>query len=227
MILITRPKAQARLIKLKLKNMGYKVICYPQLKIEFNINITLPEVDLYNGLIITSQNTAQAIKDYVQLKDINAHVVGEKTAKVLRNYGFKNIVSISNDYIELISKIKEELPYLSKLLYLHGDHVAGDIKRKLMQYHIIDNLIVYKSVEIPMSKKILCFLRNKISMVLFYSPRTAALFAKNTIALNFLNISAICISQNTADELSSLNFKEVKIAKLPNEDSMLEHIINE
>ncbi|AIF80853.1 uroporphyrinogen III synthase HEM4 [endosymbiont of Acanthamoeba sp. UWC8] len=208
--------------------MGYKVICYPQLKIEFNINITLPEVDLYNSLIVTSQNTAQAIKDYAQLKDIHVHIVGEKTAEVLRNYGFKNIASISNDHIELISKIKEGVPHLSKLLYLRGDHVAGDIKRKLRQNYIIDNLIVYKSVEIPMPKKILCLLKSKIiSMVLFYSPRTAALFAKNTINLNFLNISAICISQNTADELSSLNFKEIKIAKLPNENSMLEYITNE
>jgi uroporphyrinogen-III synthase len=60
-----------------------------------------------------------------------------------------------------------------------------------------------------------------ITAVLFYSPRTAKIFRKHSQAMSY-NMDALCISQNTANELIGLKFNTLKIAATPDEDSMLE-----
>lgn len=221
MILITRPKTQALATKAELKSKGYNVVCYPLLKIEY-VNSIKPDIRSYKAIIISSQNAVYTVKDFIELKNKDIYVIGGKTAEALKGYGFSNIVSISDNQDDLVTQIEESFAYEGKILFIRGDHVAGNIKQKLHNKYDIEEWVVYRSIANHMSRKLLCLLEHKVTYVLFYSPRTAGVFVKNASSQDLANITAICISQNTANKLSSLNFKEIKIAKHPSEKSMLE-----
>ncbi len=225
MILIIRPKIQAKQTKFKLKGKGFRAICYPFIGIEIISSFKFNDKK-YDGLIITSQNTAHLLKNSSFLKDIKTFVVGLKTSAALTAIGFKNIINVGNDHTDLVKAVEQHLPQNSSILYLHGDYIAGDIKGKLEHSYIIDNVTVYRSIATDkVNKRVFILLRHIITTILFYSPRTAQVFAQHMINQDLSNITAICISKNTALKLASLRFKEVKISKLPNENSMLE-IIN-
>jgi uroporphyrinogen-III synthase len=220
MILITRPIEQAKTTKYKLKKLGYDAVCYPFLKIEYK-NIPLTNKN-FDALIVTSQNAALAIRGFNHLYNTKAFAVGSKTALILKQSGFAKVVSADGDSNTLVSLILQSQAQNSNMLYLHGDYVAGELINKLEPFYFIEDLIVYRSIaKHNINKKVKNLLHEKIRYILFYSPRTAKVFANLTVD-NYSNISAICISKNTANELKKLDFQALIISNHPSEDAMLE-----
>ena len=56
---------------------------------------------------------------------------------------------------------------------------------------------------------------------MFFSPRTARIFAQLVDVLPTDGLTALCISRATADALAPLSFAQIKIAARPNQDAML------
>lgn len=218
MILITRPLETAYKTLDKVKAMGLTGRIFPLLKIEFDLP-AIKRVDFWSFdiVIITSQNVSKALKTFQVGVENPMLVVGERNAGLLKEAGF-NVSAYKSTASDLLRYITENVSISKKLLYLSGDHIAGHLDAKLTKHGFnIERKVVYFSNAIDSIPKNAL---NDIDKILFYSPRTAKVFS--TLCNNDLtNITAICISENTAFMLNSLKFKDILIAKSPTEEGVL------
>ena len=62
-----------------------------------------------------------------------------------------------------------------------------------------------------------------VDAALFFSPRSAEIFAAcvRRAGLELRSVIAVCISENTAKALGSMDFRETRVAPAPNQDSLL------
>jgi len=216
MILITRPLPQATFTKAKLQAIGHDARIHPLLEIEF---LDFDMVNAFDYVIITSQNAAKALCTKPAIH-AQALVVGNKTSALIEQHGYK-VAFTAPDAEHLYNEISLNISKNASLLYLSGKHLAFPLVQKLGQAgYKITQKVVYNARAIEHLPPL-----HDVEAILFYSPRTAAIFRDNSQADSY-NIQALCISQNTARQLEGVRFNTVKIARAPNEDSMLE-LLNE
>lgn len=199
MILITRPQKQAQKTQKILQADGFKCKIFPLLKIEYFWDV-LANVKDYQNVIVTSIHAAKVLVKSSRFMQAKFYVVGNKVSTYLLNYGYK-VTGVAATAAELV------VPNHSTI-HISGDYIAHDFG--------YERIVVYKSIAVTASPKDLL---SDVETILFYSPRTARAFRNLMPKLN--NISAICISFNTALPLKSLNFKQILIAENPTEKSML------
>lgn len=164
-ILITRSTKDIPQTKIHFKKMGFKVISYPLLKTKY-LNFISSNIHnkKYDKLIITSKYAALSIINYIKKnnKESNASdvhninimqkifkttpfiVVGNKSAKILRGFGYYNIENIYDNVEDLLlsvnniynnkNTIQKNIPTINNtlnILYLRGNFITTDIKLKL------------------------------------------------------------------------------------------------
>ncbi len=218
MILITRPLESAYNTLDKVKAMGLMGKVFPLLKIEFNVP-ALKQIDFksFDVIVITSQNISNALKKNSLSVDNPILVVGERNAGLLSESGF-NVQAYKPTATDLLAYICEKVSLFKKILYLSGDHIASQLDTKLTSLgYNVKRRVVYSSIAVDtLPAEVL----RDVRQILFYSSRTAKVFSEvchNDLSL----VTAICISENTAFMLKSLNFKDILVANLPTEESML------
>ncbi len=219
-VLITREVESAGRTASLIEALGYEVVIYPLIKIEW-VPYKLAKDFVPDYIIITSLNAAKSLTD--ELKSIPCLIVGERSANYLDNRGF-TILMVCEDVRELISKIGSE-PFRAqhfKFLYLSADHVATDILGILSaQGHKVQRVIVYKSITINnFDNNIL----RGLSFATFYSSRIAMTFYNLCINENLSHITAVCLSKNIAKNLKELSFKNIIISKIPKEEALLREL---
>ena len=224
MILVTRPLDLSNQTASKLREMGHKVIIHPLLEIKQRHDFMVP-YSADNVFIITSQNSISAIlkiqKDCYDLS-IPIYVVGDRTARVLQQNGFKNIYSAAGTAIELIRLIKNQVPKTKKLIYISGSHVAGNIFSELSEDgYDIEQAIVYDSVFVD---DIPHHIMQGITHIMFFSCRTAQSFLRiyNQNKYKLSDIKALCISKNVAEVIVDCDWEEIIISSQPSEKFMLD-----
>ena len=216
MILITRPLPQAISTQDKLQAIGHDSRIYPLLEIEF---VDFDLHDTFDYIIITSQNAAKALRTKPTI-GAQALVVGQKTGSQIEQHGYE-VVFTAQDAEHLYKQIVLSIPRMASILYLSGNHIAFPLVQKLeLEGYRITQKVVYNAKAIEHLPAL-----TGIDTILFYSPRTARIF-KNNSQIDYYNIQALCISQNTARQLDGVQFSNLKIASAPDEDSMLE-LLNE
>ena len=216
MILITRPITAAKHILSRIKGLGLKAKHYPLLEIKpepFTLNSD------YDYILISSSNALYALGTVSKKPAI---VIGQKTAARVEQIGF-NVEHIFTDSYEIIQKITGKIIKDARILYLSGNHISSDLdlKLKVMGY-TLTRIVVYKSIaktELPES------ILEAVDIIVFYSPRTAEIFASLNHS-DLTDIIAICISSKTAQKLKGCNFKEIAVANAPNEEEIIKSIQN-
>ena len=221
MILITRSYQQSITTAGKIGLIGKEYLIEPLSIIQpYPFNISKEHFD---AIVITSQNAIMPISSIEWIRDIRTFAIGSKTTHTLESYGFNDVTSGDSDVYHVINQVKENIPKGSKLLYLRGDIVKTDIKNILTDYEVVE-AITYKTTYKNALSSVVLAVWDNITYVLFYSgwaAKTFKIMAKNHF-LSLSNIKAVCISQNAADELSDLHWKEILVAATPNESSILE-----
>lgn len=222
MILITRPQEEALRTQQRLELAGYKCKIFPLLEIIIKENIIKDcHWKEFDYILITSQNAIKALAAAKARFQTPILVVGQKTAGILTQEGF-NIVGVfatTEDLKEFVIKgLKRDL----KLLYLAGDVTVQPLSEQLQNigFNIIKK-IIYESKEVNILPS---YVIQDIKIILFYSPRTAQIFAK-LCHLDLSTITAICISDNVAKKITKLNFGAIKIAPHPNENAIFSLLI--
>ncbi len=180
-ILITREKNQFEEVKELFEKEGFNPISFPTIKfeeIENNIDI-----DEYDYLIFTSKNAVIFfLKKYRNINNKKIVAVGEKTAKVLEGYGFKDIIVPENysgeGVLELLKKHESE--FINKKIGVVRALEGNDnlLKQKTFK---IDLIPVYKTdYNIPENIDTVknMFENNLIYAVIFSSPSTFEGFLK-------------------------------------------------
>lgn len=225
-ILITRPEYDAYILANELKEMGYNSIIESMLNIN-NLKIDLPDLSIFDGLIFTSSNGVRAYSEISNFYDKPVLTVGDKTAHEARKIGFKNVHSAGNNVAELLFFLKSQ-----KGVYAHfrGKHVKDSLSLLLEDIGNIniEEFEVYNAIKSnDISYNTLKLLNNnEISHVVFYSRRTAESFVELIVAKNCMHyfecINALCLADSMVRCLSVLPWKDIKISKHPNQQSMLE-----
>ncbi|TYA74050.1 hydroxymethylbilane synthase [Seonamhaeicola marinus] len=169
--------------------------------------------DTIDNVIITSKNAVDALlmnfsPEELQFKNI--YCVGRRTKRLVENkigkvtHSEKNAKALAEYLVEYIEGT--EVTYFCSNLRL------DDLPNILESNHIKVN-----EVEAYQTKYDAIELDDSVDSVMFYSPSTVQSYKQK----NDKDVIAFCIGETTAKEAKK-HFKEVKIAKVPTVESVIE-----
>ena len=190
---------------------GFDPLVEPLLAIESAAHEEIPKTTV---LIFTSRNAI----DHIACRGQRAICVGDATAAKARAAGFTDVISVDGTAADVTQWVKANLPTTHSICHVSGWHVRGSITEDLHEAgYAAQRVKVYYSA--PQSIWPEC----AFSSIAFYSPLAAKTFADLAIDLceDMTGLTAICISQAVADELSSLSLKSVCVAARPREDELI------
>ena len=166
------------------------------------------------NVIITSKNAVESLltsfsADELQFKNI--YCVGRRTKQLIEkrigkvNHSEKNAKQLAK---YLVENLKEG----NEITFFCSDIRLDELPETLAKNNItLHEIQAYKTVNSSMK------VAENISGILFYSPSTV----QSYLLENEANNIAFCIGETTATEAKK-NFKEVKVAKLPTVESVIE-----
>ena len=232
MILITRPKAQSKGLKLLLLSKGYKTfqesfysIKYYNSKIFYNKNYyyIFPSIHAVQSLVKSKQ--------IYKFKDARIFVIGKKVKEALLKSGCNNILVTVKDSDSLIKVLQTSKYCEAKFFYISSNIINKDFFAKIKKYKIyIKKRIIYKTIPAKsFTKTLLISLSlNKIAGVTFYSRLSVDTFlnllVKYKMLSNVKTINMYCISKRVAKPLKQKNFKHIYIAEKPNQTALVSSI---
>jgi uroporphyrinogen-III synthase len=227
-ILITRPEPDGSRLARILKKMGHETRLAPMMHIE-----TFParQVDIKDAqaLLVTSANGARALGPALKERNIKVFAVGDATAAAIRHEGFTEIAAAGGDVNSLAAKVIADCqPEGGRLIHVAGTEVAGDLSGMLTDKGFqCERVVLYEALPVTsLEAKIVKEIKNgSISAILFYSPRTAAIFVGLVtaagLAPHMKKITAYCLSEAVAAKLESLSFAGIHIATTPDQENLL------
>ncbi|HPD83770.1 MAG TPA: uroporphyrinogen-III synthase [Alphaproteobacteria bacterium] len=228
-ILVTRPEQDSLPIKKILESKSYKVLCEAFLEVVFD-DVALPDLQNYDGLILTSANAVRAIKGKITYFDLPVFCVGNQTKQEAQAIGLKNIKSTSltvKGLIEILSKQAGDKRYL----YLRGQHISKDLKKILTAVRL-EEVTVYHTEKIKQINSSLerDIEKEAIDFVLFYSKRTAEAFVE-WVQMHHLEdflrrTKALCLGDSMVKSVSVLQWKDIIVAMNPHQNGILALIDN-
>ena len=128
-ILLTRPLSDSLDTRSALRKYGYKVYIEPV----FTIKYLQPDISAheFDVVISTSKNSVKAFSQICRVDDLPIITVGSSTMQTAKDLGFSDISSDSS--VEgLISFIKNHYSIAVKFLYIRGQEISCDLKKKVI-----------------------------------------------------------------------------------------------
>ena len=234
--LITRPQQEAEPLAEALRARGLEPIIEPLLVVNELVDTAAPlRLDGVQAILVTSSNGARALARATDRRDVPVFAVGDATAATARSTGFTRIESAGGNVGALAQLAYAALsPDAGELLYVTGTVTAGDLTGPLERAGFtVRRAVLYdaKAADRLSPPIVAGFKDGSIDIVLFFSPRTAEAFAKLArkarIASSFKRCSVYCISQAVAIKAAALDWKTVRVATYPTQDSLLTLIDND
>ncbi len=229
-ILLTRPLLDSLDTRYALKKYGYKVYIEPILTLRYlHPNISEYEFDI---VISTSKNSVKAFSNIYKVDDLSIVTVGNATMQTAKDLGFAEVISADGSTDDLISLIKKLYSREVKFLYIRGQEISCDLKKKLFDAGFnMKEVILYKMI----AKKNLShrcknlLSTSKVNGIIFLSAHTARIFCslilKSQLSDIMNNMVAYVMSKNIADNLKTIKWKKILISRLPTKESLID-IIN-
>ena len=225
-ILVTRPAEDGAEIAQKLAALGHEALLAPLLRIEFHAG---PPLDLagVQAVLATSPNGVRALAARTAARDLPLFAVGPQTAASAEKAGFTHVRNAAGDAVALAGRAAEWAdPAGGTLLHVAGQEAPGSLADSLLaQGFQVRRENLYRAVAVSTlpeaAARGLC--EQALDAVLFFSPRSAEIFAScvRRAGLETKSVCALCISENTARLLDGLEFREIRVASAPNQDSLL------
>ncbi|MGH1412535.1 MAG: uroporphyrinogen-III synthase [Pelagimonas sp.] len=209
-LLMTRPTARSEAFLAQLPDRSaFTAIMSPAMGIEFMGD--LPDMTRFKGVIFTSVNgvTAYARQNGPCLQ---AFAVGGATALAAQDAGLavQSADGNADDLVNLLTEQQNPGPFL----HVRGTHSTGDVAKRLTDAGIVTiEAILYDQPKLPLSSQACDALIGEIPVIApVFSPRTAALLAKNRIKAPLL---VAAMSEAVVKPLLGLHITELKIAARP------------
>lgn len=237
-VLITRPEDDAKGLTEKLSALGVTSRTEPLMVIDYktkapNLASSLADAQ---ALLFTSANGVRAFAGLSDDRTLGVVAVGPASAKAARDAGFVTVESASGDVKALADLIlKTRTPDAGALLHVAGTHVAGDLKGRLGQAGFeYRRAVLYegKAASTLSRETTAEIMAGTLDGILFYSPRTATIFAdlvagetlKMALGAELGKMTAYCLSDGVADMARSLSWGRVRVAAHTDEGALLEII---
>ena len=230
--LITRPIADAEPLAAELARRGYGGVVAPVLEIVYPLSVS---VDLagVQALLFTSANGVRGFARAVAERGWPALAVGDATAAAARAAGFAAVHSAAGDAADLARLARRILdPAAGAVLHAAGDRLAADLRGLLEATGFaVRQATVYQTrrvPELPMAAR-RSLAAGNLAGVLFFSPRTAEVFARLTRAAGLTDrlagLTALCLSPAVARRLEEASgpgaWQAIRVAARPDAAAVL------
>lgn len=199
-------------------NANIRVASEDFIKIGFNRISPIILKQKHRNVIFTSRNAVESLLTNCAPQELqfeNIYCVGRKTKRFIqRKIG---PVTHHENTAEALAHYLVEYLEGTEVTYFRGDMSLNAIPNILEQHHITVN-----SIEAYKTKLSGQQIMDGVKTVLFFSPSGVESFLKN----NKADAIAYCIGETTASEARN-HFKEVRVAKLPDVNSLIDLINKE
>ncbi|HEY2008980.1 MAG TPA: uroporphyrinogen-III synthase [Rhizomicrobium sp.] len=222
-ILITRPEEDGKEIAARLAERGHQALVAPLLTPRFHEG---PEPDLtgVQAILATSANGIRAFARRSGRRDFSVFSVGPQTADEARKSGFTEVRNADGDAKALALAATLWAARKGVLLHVCGEDAPGTLAENLaLRGFEVRRLPLYAiepAASLPHDARIALESR-ALDAAMFFSPRSARIFAALADGLPTQHMTAFCISVATAQALSSMSFAHVAVAARPNQAAML------
>lgn len=175
--------------------------------------------DIFDNLIITSQNAAQSIllhSKCEELKTKNVFCVGLKTKALLEENGFNVIVYVdyASDLAEIVTLIYSSESYTFFSGNLRKETLPKALKEAKIKFNEIQ---VYETTLTPQK------IKTTVDGILFFSPSAVESYLKdNKIKAEI----CFCIGNTTAESLEKVT-KNIIVADQPSVENVIDDVIEE
>ena len=227
-LLVTRPEPDASVFAEELRVRGHDPVIEPLLEFH-TLAFDKAALRNANAIVITSGNTLRAIEGAAkQIADIPVYCFGEETARRARTMGFQELLSIADTAEQLASRIIATARKGEPIIQLTGEHQAYDLAVALAQEGLsIQTLPVYSmEARRELSPSVDAMLRaGELDGVILMSPRTAGIYVslchRHAIGDCAKRPIYLCISENVAAKLASIEPNHVRVPMKPNRKALL------
>jgi uroporphyrinogen-III synthase len=217
-VLITRPLEDAKATAEILRARGHEPVVAPLLEIRYRDGVSIPPE--CETILATSTNGIRALARNTPRRNMRVFAVGAQSAQAAKQAGFADVSSADGDANDLADLVMRAASRDSVLLHAAGSETRGDFAARLMREGFsVRTVTLYDAVAattLPGPIR-----AGTIDAALFYSPRSANIFAALAGDLDAGEVAACCISAATAQALASLVFREIRMAARPNQDALL------
>jgi uroporphyrinogen-III synthase len=227
-ILITRPLEDGMEIAAQLAGRGHQALLAPLLEPRFPPGPMLEEagreLDDVQAVLATSANGIRALSRRTARRDLPVFAVGPQTADEANRWGFLNVRSADGDAKALAQATMGWATRQGILLHVCAQDAPGTVAEILGQNGFTVRRCALYSIEpaadLPAEAKA-ALQEGALDAVMFFSPRSARIFAALAHDLPIEGLAALCISAATAQALGAMRFARVAVAARPNQQAML------
>ncbi|MGB3025943.1 uroporphyrinogen-III synthase [Paradevosia shaoguanensis] len=228
-ILVTRPEPDLGHSTVRLRALNLDAVKLPLMR-RVTLFHDLPPAEGFGGIAISSANALRALDERGAVRayeNLPVFAVGDGSAREAQFLGFTDVRSANGSFEDLVTLIAESRP-TAPIFYPSGSRLSGDLNAALGAHGVgVTRVPVYEmeeAEEVP-SAIIEQIRDGLIDAGLFYSRRTAAIFADLTRAAlgerGLEDFGALCISRKAAEPLVEAGFKRVLVAERPDEEGMM------
>ncbi len=229
-LLVTRPQPDAERTAAALRRRGHGVVTAPLLRIEPLLDAALDDRH-WAAILTTSANAAAAIAMHERkrsLLGVPVFAVGDRSAEAMRAAGFVEVVSAGGATADLVRLVVERAKANAALLYLAGEHRAGELAGDLRaRGFTVQTAIVYRAVAAAtLPQDAMDALASGLDGVLHFSRRSAEAYVDGARASGLLpralEPAQFCLSEQIAAPLRRAGAATVRVAPRPNEAALVE-----
>jgi uroporphyrinogen-III synthase len=225
---VTRPRAAAEGLAEALAARGIAALIEPLLAIHY---AAAPPLDLkgVQAILCTSANGVRALARLSSERALPLFAVGDASAARARAEGFVRVASAGGNAGDLARLVGERLsPARGVLLHAAGTEVASDFDGRLRAAGFaVERRVLYEArpaTALSAATRAALAAR-EIDIALFFSPRTAAIFAQLAVAAGvteaLAGVAAVSISAAADAALAPLDFAVRRIAARPDQPSLV------
>ena len=232
-VLLTRPIFDALETSDTLKRYNIQSLCTPLIEIK-KVPYEILSFSEYDIFLFTSKNAVRNFR--INKKELVTNklffAVGHQTKNMLLEHGFKNVISTNGNLENLKKVIKKYLQ--DNLNILHPTSSKNDeLESFFFQYQCkYSHLQCYSTLKVNKKKKLFkrFMISNNYKIVTLYSSLTARSFINEVKKLDLItfckNKIFVVISENVKKELACLGHCKIEVAKKPNENEMINLVVN-
>ncbi len=227
-VLVTRPEPDASEFAALCRENRLEPILCPLMQVAFED----AAVDLagVGALAFTSANGVRTYLANSTDKTLPVFAVGEATAQIAADAGFCEVKTAGGDVETLAGLISGHKQMISgAVLHIAGAARAGDLVAALKAQNIAARrMTLYTMREVEALPPVALFLdlAPDAGWAAFFSPRTAALFARLAHSAGagerFGNMRAACLSDAVAEAAGALAWRSIDVAGSRNSAAMID-----
>ncbi|MGB8366185.1 MAG: uroporphyrinogen-III synthase [Rhizomicrobium sp.] len=227
-VLVTRPRGDAQETAAILRARGHEAVIAPLLDIRDRAGAEIA-LDGVQAILVTSANGIRALAKRALRRDVKVLAVGAQSNRAARDAGFTDVEHAAGDAAALAALAAAQLaPGDGVLLHAAGAETRGALAATLAaKGFTLRTEVLYEAVPVEALpvRAADALAENRLDAVLLYSPRTARIFATLLARAGLRDscraVTALCISQATADALAPVAFRAVRVASHPDQDALL------